>query len=162
MQAAVQVPLLRKDFCVTDYQLLGPRRRHQPEVLLIVAASPMIGSRLWRPSPRAGPDGAGRGARRGGDRRALDLGAELIGSGARNLKDPRGRPGHLLPAGQAGAGRSCWSPSRASAVPTTWPATPTMGRGWVLVGEALSAARTPEAAVRAMTGCAAGTRPGGS
>jgi indole-3-glycerol phosphate synthase len=85
--AAVDVPVLRKDFIVSEYQLLEARAAGADAVLLIVAAL----------SPRELGSLAGRAASLGLDalvevhdadelRTALDAGARIVGVNNRNLR----------------------------------------------------------------------------
>ena len=85
--AAVDVPVLRKDFIVTEYQLIEARAAGADAVLLIVAAL----------SPRDLRSLAGRADALGLDvlvevhnadelRDALDLGARIVGVNNRNLR----------------------------------------------------------------------------
>ncbi|MCI1749547.1 MAG: indole-3-glycerol phosphate synthase TrpC [Acidipropionibacterium sp.] len=87
VRAAVSIPVLRKDFVVTEYQVLEARAHGADIVLLIVAAlDDRELASLYRLVVSLGmtplvevhtPDEA---------RRAADLGAGLIGVNARNLK----------------------------------------------------------------------------
>ncbi len=87
VRAAVEVPVLRKDFIVTTYQLVESRAAGADLVLLIVAAlDDATLRRLHDEARELGltvlvevHDGAET-------ERAVDLGAELIGVNARNLK----------------------------------------------------------------------------
>jgi indole-3-glycerol phosphate synthase len=87
VRAGVEVPLLRKDFVVSEYQLLEARAAGADAVLLIVAAL----------SPRDLRSLAGRATALGLDalvevhdadelRTALDAGAQIVGVNNRNLR----------------------------------------------------------------------------
>ena len=153
VRAAVDVPVLRKDFIVTDYQLLEARAAGADLVLLIVAA--LADDQLRRLHDQArelgltvlvevhdAPE----------TERAVALGAELLGVNARNLKtlevdeDTFGRLAPLVPDDRVLVAES--GISGAADVKRFVGE----GAGVVLVGEALVRDGDPEAAVRAMTG----------
>ena len=106
VRAAVDVPVLRKDFIVTGYQLLEARAAGADLVLLIVAALDDDELRRLHDEARElGHDRARRGPRRGRDRAR---GRPRRGAARRQRpqpQDPRGRRQHLWPAGTVGAGR---------------------------------------------------------
>ncbi|GAA1475835.1 indole-3-glycerol phosphate synthase TrpC [Nocardioides aestuarii] len=153
VRAAVDVPLLRKDFTVEPYQVLEARAAGADLVLLIVAA--LDDDDLRRLHDLAGELGLAVLVEvhdEAETERAVDLGAELVGVNARNLKtlavDPTtfGRLAPLVPddrvlvaesgiTGVADVARFVGEGARA-----------------VLVGEALVRDGDPTAAVRAMTG----------
>ena len=153
VRAAVDTPLLRKDFIVTPYQLVEARAAGADLALLIVAA-------LTDDQLRALYDEA-----RGLDltvlvevhdeaetERAVALGAELIGVNARNLKtlavdgDTFGRLAPLIPADRVKVAESGIF-GRDDVLRFV-----SQGARAVLVGEALVKDGDPEQAVRAMTG----------
>lgn len=156
VRAAVDVPLLRKDFIVTSYQLLEARAAGADLVLLIVAA---LGDddlrRLHDEARDLGMTVLVEVHDEAETERAAELGAELVGVNARNLKtlavdnDTFGRLAPLLPADRVLVAESG----------ITGPADVErfVGEGArvVLVGEALVRDGDPEAAVRTMTGVGA-------
>ena len=101
VRAAVDTPILRKDFIVSEYQLLEARAAGADLALLIVASLP--GDRLDRLHDLAAELGLTALVEvhdEAETARAVELGAELIGVNARNLKtleiDP-GTFGRLAP-----------------------------------------------------------------
>ena len=87
VRSAVDVPVLRKDFIVTPYQLLEARAAGADLALLIVAA--LDDDTLRRLHDEAGELGLSVLVEvhdEAETERAVDLGAELIGVNARNLK----------------------------------------------------------------------------
>ena len=157
VREAVDVPLLRKDFMVSHYQVLEARAAGADLVLLIVAA---LDDDLLRGLYAAARELGMRALVEVHDEaeteRAVALGAELIGVNARNLKtlavDPGtfGRLAPLVPADRVLVAESG----------ITGPADVLRhvreGARAVLVGEALVKDGDPEEAVRAMTGLEAG------
>ncbi|HYH34278.1 MAG TPA: indole-3-glycerol phosphate synthase TrpC [Nocardioides sp.] len=156
VRAAVDVPLLRKDFIVDSYQLLEARAAGADLVLLIVAA--LDDDTLRRLHDEARElglvtlvevhDEAEAG-------RAVELGAELVGVNARNLRtlevDPHafGRLAPGVPADRVLVAESGISGADDVATYVR------LGAHVVLVGEALVRDGDPEAAVRSMTGVTA-------
>jgi indole-3-glycerol phosphate synthase len=156
VRAAVNVPLLRKDFTVEPYQVLEARAAGADLVLLIVAALDDDSMRRLHDLARElgmavlvevhdEPETA----------RALDLGAELVGVNARNLKtlevdpDTFGRLARLVPADRVLVAES------GITSPVDVKRYVAEGARAVLVGEALVKDGDPEGAVRAMTGITA-------
>jgi indole-3-glycerol phosphate synthase len=153
VRAAVDVPLLRKDFVVTDYQVLEARAAGADLVLLIVAAlDDALLRRLHDTARELGMAVLVEVHDETETERAVALGAELVGVNARNLKTldvdatAFGRLAPLVPAdrvlvaesgitGTADVARFAAEGARA-----------------VLVGEALVRGGRPEQAVREMTG----------
>lgn len=153
VRAAVDTPLLRKDFIVTDYQLLEARAAGADLALLMASCLP--GDDLVRLHDRARELGltvllevhdAEEAAR------AVEIGAELIGINARNLKTLEVHPevfGQLAPL----------IPSDRVLVAESGITGPAdvqryvdQGARAVLVGEALVKDGSPRDAVAAMTG----------
>jgi indole-3-glycerol phosphate synthase len=151
VRAAVPTPLLRKDFVVTGYQLLEARAAGADLVLLIVAA--LDGGLLGELHHQARSLGLTVLTEVHDEHeigRALDIGAELVGVNARNLKtldvdqDTFGRLVPLLPEGvvavaESGVGGTA-DAERYSLE----------GADVVLVGEALVRNGDPRSAVAAM------------
>jgi len=158
VRAAVETPLLRKDFIVSTYQLLEARAAGADLVLLIVAAlDDETLARLHVEARELGltvlvevhdePEIA----------RALAIGAELVGVNARNLKtlevDPGtfarlvgGLPDDVVKVAESGISG-----------PTDAARHAAEGADVVLVGEALVRDGDPTAAVAAMRGVGART-----
>jgi indole-3-glycerol phosphate synthase len=156
VRAAVDVPLLRKDFVVDPYQLLEARAFGADLILLIVAA--LDDATLRRLHDQARELGLTVLVEVHDERetaRAVALGAELVGVNARNLKtlavdqDTFGRLAPLVPADRVLVAES--------GISTPVDVKRHVGEGAraVLVGEALVRDGDPEAAVRAMTGVTA-------
>jgi indole-3-glycerol phosphate synthase len=156
VRAAVQTPLLRKDFVVEPYQLLEARAHGADLALLIVAALP--GDELLRLHDAARELGLTPLVEVHDEpeaERAVALGADLVGVNARNLKTldvDAATFGKLAPAfpddvvlvAESGIG----SPDDVRRFVAE-------GAAVVLVGEALVRHGDPEGAVRAMTGLTA-------
>lgn len=151
VRAAVPTPLLRKDFIVTEYQLLEARAAGADLVLLIVAAldDPTL-ARLHDAARALGLTVLVEAHEADEIGRAVAIGAELIGVNARNLKtlevDPEafGRLVPLVPDGVVTVAESgITGPGDAARYAE-------QGADVVLVGEALVKDGDPEAAVAAM------------
>lgn len=151
VRAAVDVPVLRKDFVVTDYQVWEARAHGADLVLLIVAAldDPKLSS-LLSLTRQLGLTALVEVHDEVETTRAVDLGASVIGVNNRNLKtldvdiETFTRLAPLIPA-------SCVQVAE-SGIRGTGDAR-TFARGGadaVLVGEALVTGGDPESAVREM------------
>jgi indole-3-glycerol phosphate synthase len=156
VRAAVDVPLLRKDFVVEPYQVLEARAAGADLVLLIVAAlDDDILRRLHDQARELGMAVLVEVHDEAETARAVDLGAELLGINARNLKtldvdpDTFGRLAPQVPADRVLAAESgITSPVDVKRYVAD-------GARAVLVGEALVRDGDPQGAVRAMTGITA-------
>ncbi|MDN4173073.1 indole-3-glycerol phosphate synthase TrpC [Nocardioides sp. SOB77] len=156
VRAAVDVPVLRKDFIVSSYQLVEARAAGADLALLIVAA--LSGDELRRLHDEARELGLTVLVEvhdEAETERAVELGAELVGVNARNLKtleihaDTFGRLAPLVPDDRVKVAESgIFSRSDVERF---------VGEGAraVLVGEALVKDGDPQGAVRAMTGAGA-------
>jgi indole-3-glycerol phosphate synthase len=153
VRAAVDVPLLRKDFVVEPYQLLEARAAGADLVLLIVAA--LSDETLRRLHDEAGELGLTVLVEvhdEAETERAVALGAELIGINARDLKTLAvdtgvfGRLAPLVPRDRVLVAES------GITGPEDVAARVAEGARVVLVGEALVRDGDPEGAVRRMTG----------
>jgi indole-3-glycerol phosphate synthase len=151
VRAAVETPLLRKDFVVDDYQLLEARAAGADLALLIVAA--LADDELRRLHDRARELGLTVLVEVHDEpetERALELGAELVGVNARNLKtlevDPEafGKLAPLIPEDRVLVAESGISG------PADVARYAAEGARVVLVGEALVKDGDPAGAVRAM------------
>lgn len=153
VRAAVHVPILRKDFIVELYQLLEARADGADLALLIVAALPDDALKSLHDQARElGLTVLVEVHDEAETERAVDLGAELIGVNARNLKtldvDPAtfGRLAPLVPEDRVLVAESGISG------PADVERYVGDGARVVLVGEALVKDGDPRAAVEAMTG----------
>ncbi len=153
VRAAVDTPLLRKDFIVTGYQLIEARAAGADLVLLIVAALPDGRlAELHAEARELGLTVLVEVHDEAETARAVDLGATLIGVNARNLKtlavdpDTFGRLAPLIPDAAVKVAES------GVAGPDDVRRFVGEGAGVVLVGEALVKDGDPERAVREMTG----------
>lgn len=161
VRAAVDLPLLRKDFLVTDYQVLEARAAGADLVLLIVAAlTDAELRRLYAAARELGMRVLVEAHDEAETGRAVDLGAELIGINARNLKTLEvdaaafGRLATLVPEDRVLVAESGIS-GPADVVRYVGE-----GAQAVLVGEALVKDGDPEGAVRGLTGLTGSSRRG--
>ena len=153
VRAAVETPILRKDFIVTDYQLLEARAAGADLALLIVAALDDDELRRLHDTARElGLTVLVEVHDEAETERAVELGAELVGVNARNLKtlavdnDTFGRLAPLVPEDRVKVAESgIFGPDDVRRFVA-------QGARAVLVGEALVRDGAPEQAVRALTG----------
>ena len=156
VRAAVDTPILRKDFIVTTYQLVEARAAGADLALLIVAAlDDDTLRRLYDEACELGLTVLVEVHDEPETERAVALGAELIGVNARNLKtlqihdDTFGRLAPLVPADRVKVAESgIFGPADVQRFVAE-------GARAVLVGEALVKDGDPRAAVAAMTGVVA-------
>ncbi len=153
VRAAVDVPVLRKDFIVESYQLVEARAAGADLALLIVAAlDDDTLRRLYDEARELGLTVLVEVHDEPETERAVDLGAELVGVNARNLKtleihpDVFGRLAPLVPDDRVKVAESgIFGPADVQRFVSE-------GARAVLVGEALVKDGDPQAAVAAMTG----------
>ncbi|MCA1783318.1 MAG: indole-3-glycerol phosphate synthase TrpC [Dermatophilaceae bacterium] len=94
VRAAVDTPVLRKDFIVTDYQVYEARAHGADLALLMVSALPEADlHRLYALVRELGMTALVEVHDEDETRRAVDLGAEVIGVNARDLKTLEVDPG---------------------------------------------------------------------
>lgn len=156
VRAAVDLPILRKDFIVDPYQLLEARAHGADLCLLMVVSLADSSLRsLYEYAVELGLTPLVEVHDEAETERAVALGAELIGVNARNLKtleidsDTFGRLAPLIPDDRVKVAESgIFSPVEVKRFVSE-------GARAVLVGEALVRDGDPEAAVRAMTGLTA-------
>jgi len=87
VRRSVSVPVLRKDFMVDEYQIVEARAHHADVVLLIVAAlDDSLMSALYAQAHELGMSVLVEVHDESELHRAIELGSELIGVNARNLK----------------------------------------------------------------------------
>lgn len=153
VRAAVETPLLRKDFVVSPYQLHEARAAGADLVLLIVAALDDERLReLYDVARGLGLTPLVEVHDEEETQRAVELGADLIGVNARNLKtlevhnETFGKLAVLIPEGVVTVAES------GITGPDDVARYAEQGADVVLVGEALVRDGDPESAVRAMTG----------
>ncbi|WP_101397766.1 indole-3-glycerol phosphate synthase TrpC [Phycicoccus duodecadis] len=160
VRAAVGVPVLRKDFVVTDYQVWEARAHGADLVLLIVAAldDATLAALLGRVR-ELGMTALVEVHDEDETQRALDAGATVVGVNARDLKtlevypDTFSRLRPLLPAGVVSVAESgVGGPGDAAAYAA-------QGADAVLVGEALVRTGDPRGAAAAIVAAGA---PGGA
>lgn len=153
VRAAVDTPLLRKDFVVDPYQVLEARAAGADLVLLIVAAlEDDLLRRLYDDARELGMSVLVEVHDEAETERAVALGAELVGVNARNLKtleidpDAFARLAPMIPDDRVKVAESgIFSAADVQRYVD-------LGARVVLVGEALVKDGDPESAVRAMTG----------
>ncbi|MEP9365515.1 indole-3-glycerol phosphate synthase TrpC [Nocardioides sp. CN2-186] len=153
VRAAVDIPVLRKDFIVSTYQLVEARAAGADLALLIVAALPGDElRRLYDEARELGLTVLVEVHDEAETERAVELGAELVGVNARNLKtleihdDTFGRLAPLVPDDRVKVAESgIFGPADVKRF---------VGEGAraVLVGEALVKDGDPQHAVAEMTG----------
>lgn len=156
VRAALDIPVLRKDFVVDDYQVLEARAHGADLVLLIVAALDDAQlAHLYQMVTDLGMTALVEVHTADETRRAVDLGAQLIGVNNRNLKTLEvdlaqfGRLVHLIPEGTVTVAESgVFTPEDAALVRS-------QGADAILCGEALVRHGDPAAAIRAMVEAAA-------
>jgi len=156
VRAAVDVPLLRKDFLIEPYQLLEARATGADLALLIVAAlDDETLRRLHDEARELGLTVLVEVHDEAETERAVALGAELVGVNARNLRTLDVDP-------DAFARLAPWVPDDRVLVAESGITGPEdvatyvgLGARVVLVGEALVRDGDPEGAVRTMTGVTA-------
>ena len=156
VRAAVDVPVLRKDFIVTPYQLVEARAAGADLALLIVAALDRDDlTRLYEEAGELGLTALVEVHDEAETERAVELGAELIGVNARNLRtldvddDTFGRLAPLVPEDRVLVAES------GITGPTDVKRFVAEGARVVLVGEALVKDGAPREAVAAMSGITA-------
>jgi indole-3-glycerol phosphate synthase len=153
VRAAVETPVLRKDFVVESYQLLEARAHGADLVLLIVAALP--GDELTQLHDQAAELGLTALVEVHDEtetERAVALGARLVGVNARNLKTLDVDPATFAKLAPLLPGDTVLVAESGITGPDDVRRHVAEGADVVLVGEALVRGGDPEAAVRAMTG----------
>ncbi len=151
VRAAVSVPVLRKDFMVTDYQL-WEARAHGADIILLIVAS-LTDEELVRMHALAhelGMTALVEVHDEGETQRAVDIGARVIGVNARNLKTLEIHPdtfSRLVPLIPPGVVTVAESGIRDAADAAMYAA---QGADALLVGEALVRGADRAAAVQSL------------
>ncbi len=162
-RAACELPILRKDFIVDEYQLYEARAAGADAVLLIVAAlEPVQLSALHESAGKLGLDVLVEVHDREELQAALKIGAELIGVNNRDLRDfsvDVERTTKLM--GEIPAGVTVVSESGIAGVEQLRELE-NGGVDAVLVGESLMRSEDPEAALRTLRGDRTGSAEGSS
>lgn len=151
VRASVDVPVLRKDFMVSDYQILEARAHGADLILLIVAALTDADlTRMLALTEQLGMTALVEVHDAQETHRAVDAGASVIGVNARNLKtldihpDTFGALAQLIPAGVVKVAES------GIAGPADAARYAGEGADAILVGEALVRGSDPTSAAREM------------
>lgn len=146
---AVEIPVLRKDFITTEYQVVEARAHGASIVLLIMAAlDDQTASRLLGVAREWGMSALVEAHSADEVRRAVDLGAEIIGINARDLTTFEvdlglfARLRELIPDAVAAVAES------AVKTPEDVATYRAAGADYVLVGEALVTGVNPQQTVR--------------
>jgi indole-3-glycerol phosphate synthase len=156
VRAAVDVPLLRKDFMVEPYQLLEARAAGADLALLIVAALDDDTLRRLHDEARdLGLTVLVEVHDEAETERAVALGAELVGVNARNLRTLDVDPGAFARLAPLVPGDRVLVAESGITGPDDVATYVGLGARAVLVGEALVRDGDPEGAVRTMTGVTA-------
>ena len=156
VRAAVDVPLLRKDFIVEPYQLLEARAVGADLALLIVAALDDDTLRRLHDEARdLGLTVLVEVHDEAETERAVALGAELVGVNARNLRTLDVDPGAFARLAPLVPGDRVLVAESGITGPDDVATYVGLGARAVLVGEALVRDGDPEGAVRTMTGVTA-------
>ncbi len=156
VRAAVDVPLLRKDFMVEPYQLLEARAAGADLALLIVAAlDDDTLRRLHDDARELGLTVLVEVHDEAETERAVALGAELVGVNARNLRTLDVDPGAFARLAPLVPGDRVLVAESGITGPDDVATYVGLGARAVLVGEALVRDGDPEGAVRTMTGVTA-------
>ena len=161
VRAAVDLPVLRKDFVSTPYQVWESRAWGADAVLLIVAALDRAAlAGLLGEAAAAGLDALVEVHTRAEVEAAAAAGATLIGVNARDLATLRVDPGRFAAVRTALPGRAILVAESGIRTPADVAAAAAAGADAVLVGETLVRARDPAAAVAELL--AAPARTGGA
>ncbi|KGN38821.1 indole-3-glycerol phosphate synthase TrpC [Knoellia subterranea] len=161
VRAAVRVPVLRKDFMVTDYQI-WEARAHGADIVLLIVAS-LTDAELVRMHTLAqdlGMTALVEVHDEGETQRAVDAGARVIGVNARNLKTLEIHPdtfSRLVPLIPPGIVTVAESGIRGADDAAMYAA---QGAEAVLVGETLVRGDDPAAEVRAIIDAGSAARLG--
>lgn len=149
VSTAVDIPVLRKDFLTSRYQVVEARAHGASMVLVIMAAVDDHVARLLIDEAQAwGMDALVEAHSAEEVRRAVDLGATIIGVNARDLatfelnRDLFSSLRSLIPEGVAAVAESAVN------TPADVAAYRQQGADFVLVGEALVTGDNPQATVR--------------
>lgn len=147
--SAVDIPVLRKDFLTSRYQVVDARAHGASMILVIMAAvDDEVARSLIDEASAWGMQALVEAHNADEVRRAVDLGANLIGINARDLttfeldRNLFGTLRGLIPAGVAAVAESAVN------TPADVAAYREQGADFVLVGEALVTGDNPQATVR--------------
>ncbi len=149
VSSAVDIPVLRKDFLTSTYQVVDARAHGASMILVIMAAvDDAVARSLIDEANTWGMQALVEAHSADEVRRAVDLGADLIGINARDLttfeldRNLFGTLRDLIPSGVATVAESAVN------TPADVAAYRAQGADFVLVGEALVTGDNPQATVR--------------